>query len=378
MDTAPTPDRRIRSSPSSKAVILNGRDAELNTQTPPVRVLIVTAPIDAHNEYVCAGVFLERLARDGHVSIARISYEAAVESELQGTDLILLIRPRYAEVPILLERARRADLPLLVVIDDNWIAAGREYPRFEALFTPGRPALESFLGAVRAADAVLVFTAPMEHDLQKYGRIVHVPSMADLDAFAAVPPGRSSGPHVVGYAGSERWELSGFRGLRDFLERHAETRLLIISHDIPTSLRDVPRERVTFIPWQPSYQAYARALRAEAPDVLVAPLDDTRAAASKTPRKFLDHAAAGVAGIYSRVAPYTDVVEHGVTGLLVENDAAAWTAALEQLYGDPTLRARLATAALERVRATASLEITTPYFAAMISEVVQRRRRTVV
>jgi glycosyltransferase involved in cell wall biosynthesis len=294
-----------------------------------------------------------------------VLYERCRPEDLAGCDLAIFSRPRFPEVPALLDACRANGVPVMVMIDDNWIAAGREFPRFERLFTPGKPPFEIFLDSLRRADAVLVFNPVLEEDVRPYARrVLRLPASVDLTFFEAPEEPREPG-FLVGFAGSPRWEETGFRGLARFLERHpppANTRLLIMAHEVPEPLREVPPERRTFIPWRHDYESYARTLAAMRPDVLVAPLDASRFSASKIPVKLLESAAVGAAGVYSRVPPYTEHVRDGETGLLVENREEAWLEALERLLGDPGLRRRIAANALAEVRERFTTEKVLPAF----------------
>lgn len=336
------------------------------------RVTVVTAPFDAHHERLfCAG-FLDRLAARGVLRWSSTPYEESGDGLLDASELLVLVRPRFPEVARLLDGATARGLPVLNVVDDNWLAAGREYARFEALFTPGKPALETFLEALRRADATAVFNPVLAEDVRPYARrVVELPPSVDLELFAPAAP-RTEG-FVVGYAGSPRWEDSGFAGAAAFLARHAEATLLLMAHEVPAALRSVDAGRITFVPWQRSYADYARALATAAPDVLIAPLDATRFTASKVPFKLFDSAAVGAAGIYSRVPPYTHFVRDGENGLLVDNEPAAWERALERLAGDAPLRRRLANAALRKVRSRFTTEHALPAFLALLAELLPGR-----
>ncbi len=80
-------------------------------------------------------------------------------------------------------------------------------------------------------------------------------------------------------------------------------------------------------------------------DIALAPLLDTPFNRCKSDLKYLDYAAVGAAGIYSRVAPYQAGVRHRETGWLAANTPAAWVEAIEALVADAELRGRLAAAA---------------------------------
>lgn len=329
-----------------------------------LKVVLLSGLLDAHQNQLFFSSYA-RLAGDGVLDLRTVLYERCRPEDLAGCDLAVFSRPRFPAVPALLDLCRAAGIPTLVMIDDNWIAAGQEFPRFERLFTPGKPPFEVFLDALRRADAVLVFNPVLAEEVRPFARrVVRLPPNVDLALFAASdswrerPPGS---PFLAGFAGSPRFEESGFRGLARFLGRHPDARLLVMAHEVPEPLRAVSAglaERLTFLPWRHDYAAYARDLAAHRPDVLLAPLDASRFSASKIPIKFLEAAAVGAAGIYSRVPPYTEPVRDGDTGLLVENREEAWEAALERLHGDPELRqgiARRAAAEVAERFATARL-----------------------
>lgn len=340
----------------------------------PLAVTLLSGLLDAHQNQIFFYNFFEKVAGRGLLTWRTVLYDRCRPEDLAGCDLAIFSRPRFPEVPGLLDACEAAGVPVLVMIDDNWIAAGRELPRFERLFTPGKPPFEVFLDALRRADAVLVFNPVLEEDVRPHARrVLRLPANVDLAAFASAGPQVRAPGFLAGFAGSPRWEPSGFRGLARFLGRRTDARLLVMAHEVPEELRGVAPERVTFVPWRHDYAAYARALAGLRPDVLLAPLDASRFSASKIPVKFLDASAAGAAGIYSRVPPYTDHVRDGETGLLVENDEAAWEEALERLYADPGLRERIATQATREVAERYATERVLPAFLEVLQAVGRGR-----
>jgi glycosyltransferase involved in cell wall biosynthesis len=334
-----------------------------------LRVVLLSGLLDAHQNQLFFYNY-SQLAGGEVLDLRTVLYERCRPEDLAGCDLAVFSRPRFPAVPALLDLCRTAGIPTLVMIDDNWIAAGREFPRFERLFTPGKPAFEVFLEALRRADAVLVFNPVLAEEVKPWARrVVQLPPNVDVTLFPARerPPGK---PFLAGFAGSPRFEEAGFRALAGFLGGHPEARLLVMAHEVPEPLREVPAGRLTFLPWRHDYAAYARDLAAHRPDVLLAPLDASRFSASKIPIKFLEAAAVGAAGIYSRVPPYTGHVRDGETGLLVENREDAWAAALERLVGDPELRRRIARNAAAEVAERFATPRLLPDFLAMLRSVI--------
>jgi glycosyltransferase involved in cell wall biosynthesis len=259
------------------------------------------------------------------------------------------------------------------MIDDNWIAAGREYPRYAELFTPGKPAFETFLRCIARADATLVYNEVLEEDLRPLARqICRLPPNVDASLFRAdAGPERPEG-FLAGYAGSPRFEMAPFRALAELARRHADVHLLAMAHTRPPEWDDISADRVLFVPYCVDYRRYARIIASLRPDVLVAPLEGSRFSASKCPTKFLELSAAGTAGVYSQTKPYTGYVEHGRTGLLVDNTEEAWLEALEYLHANPGRRAEIARQAHEEVLARFDTARVLPAFLRLLGRLAGR------
>jgi GT2 family glycosyltransferase len=73
----------------------------------------------------------------------------------------------------------------------------------------------------------------------------------------------------------------------------------------------------------------------------IAPLRGGSFNSAKSDIKSLDYGLAQVPAVFSNVAPYTDSIQMGETGLLADNTYESWTDAVMQLLTDPTLRAHI-------------------------------------
>ena len=101
-------------------------------------------------------------------------------------------------------------------------------------------------------------------------------------------------------------------------------------------------------------------------DVGLAPLIDSEFTMYKFYNKLIEYTFIGCAGIYSRVEPYTGVIEDGITGLLVENEVGAWKEAILRLLMDPELRFRIATNAREFVQTNLNRRVAVEQYAAIL------------
>ena len=85
-------------------------------------------------------------------------------------------------------------------------------------------------------------------------------------------------------------------------------------------------------------------------DISIAPLEDTEFNRNKTPIKWMESAMIPAAFIGSNIPPFTDVVEQGKTGLLVNNTTEDWYEAIEKLVTDRNYRNELKANASKEVQ----------------------------
>lgn len=128
----------------------------------------------------------------------------------------------------------------------------------------------------------------------------------------------------------------------------------------------LPRD--AFVPW----------VRGLPNVVAVIPLEDSRFAACKSAVKWFEYSHAGIPVLASAVAPYADVVQHGVTGALVPNDAAAWEQTLQRAVSDAAWRQDLAAAAMQDVRTRFNFGHMVAAWGAAIDLALARRRLAAV
>ncbi len=102
--------------------------------------------------------------------------------------------------------------------------------------------------------------------------------------------------------------------------------------------------------------------------VALIPLDDSKFSSCKSAVKYFDYSVCNIPSICSNVAPYSNVVVNGLTGLLVENDTLAWMDAIRHLLASSDDRQTLAGAARKHVLATHSLDASAHAWARMLAK----------
>ncbi|WP_321505334.1 hypothetical protein [Breoghania sp.] len=137
--------------------------------------------------------------------------------------------------------------------------------------------------------------------------------------------------------------------LQAVLAKRDDVRVTMIARKkLGTSLDGHPRLRLRRpLPWSLHRARHAR-LRFH---LALYPMLDTPFNQGRSINKVIEHAMLGAVGLYSADWAFADHIGHGETGLLVENDEAAWVAAILSALEDPAaLRAM-------QVRARASAAI---------------------
>ena len=103
--------------------------------------------------------------------------------------------------------------------------------------------------------------------------------------------------------------------------------------------------RIEFREFIDNYNDYLGSLKKDNLHIALVPLEQTRFNSYKSCIKYVEFSAAGIAGVFSRVPPYTDCVRHGENGLLAENTKKSWYEQTKALVEDGDLRTKIVAAA---------------------------------
>ncbi|XGA79197.1 glycosyltransferase family 1 protein [Halomonas sp. CH40] len=164
-------------------------------------------------------------------------------------------------------------------------------------------------------------------------------------------PPSSQTPWRIGFYGT-RAHLGDLEhiapGLENIQQQREDTALeVMLGQYTPKALRELPGVATPEpLPW-PAFRRYQASHQVH---IGLAPLLDSPFNQGKSFIKFLDIAAMGGVGIYSKRYPYTEIVRHAENGLLVEDDPVAWQAAIEELLDNPVATAEMARTAAADAR----------------------------
>ena len=241
--------------------------------------------------------------------------------------------------------ARREGKPVIFELDDLLFSLPEIHPdRHGQYFAP---ALLPMFQMLVEADLVTVTTPKLREVLLDFNPNVAVlPNYFDEQIWQMRPPVPKAAdePLTIGFMGtnSHQPDLAHLTPvLVELLERYPE-RVKFHFWGAPPShgLNGLPQVQWTS-QYFSSYPEFAAFFQTQTADIFVAPLVDHLFNECKSSLKFLEYSALGAPGVFSRLAPYTDVVTHGQNGLLATS-LEEWRDSLVRLVENGMLRGQLA------------------------------------
>ena len=320
---------------------------------------------------LCGHCQLETLARWG-----RLEYRAVQELKLKASDL------DWAEVAVLgrleswyeyrvAQSLKNAGKKILYIIDDDLTCVP---PEVGVAAYYARPEIQRYIGKmIDMSDGILSPSPVLLERFATDGKMaiqVGEPSMIPA-AYRPREPGR---PVKIGFAGSidRKNDLEDL--LREaLLEVKAEYGEGVAFEFFGAAPSFAQALNARIIPYCDDYKQYRERLNAAEWDIGLAPMPDTPFHGCKHFIKFCEYAASGIAGVYSRVSPYTRIRGFEGCGVLCDNTVEAWTGALRRLLEDRQYREGIRAVASEYAVQKLSVEAVSEALWPSLDRLIKRR-----
>jgi glycosyltransferase involved in cell wall biosynthesis len=291
-------------------------------------------------------------------------YDIVYLDRISQADVVVIQRdfPRWKSAyDQVRARARQEGKPVVYEIDDLLLDLTDTHPdRSIHYYTR---ALLPMIRAIIDADAVTATTPALCDYLRPLNPNIwllpnyHCDRLWPEKALSQAPLQPKRDEVIIGYMGSDT-HLPDLEMLTPVYQRLLDRfgnrlRLKFWAAPPPAELRE--HAAVEWIPvriW--SYAEFAEFFARQECDIFVAPLVDNLFNRCKSAIKYFEYSALGIPGVYSRVAPYEQVVVHGENGFLADT-SAEWESALARLVEDQALRQRMGVQAAETVKQDWSL-----------------------
>lgn len=311
--------------------------------------------------------YLRRMYSGDRQSMSDVgrSYAARVKSLLSSgaADVVWVQKEALPFVPSVVERLLESGRPTVFDIDDAWHLRYREHRSAVVRRVLGNKISE----AMRAAHVVVAGNSHLAEVARASGatRIEVIPSVVPEATYWRSIVRSEDGPLRLGWIGSPS-TVHYLEDLRPVLEQFGRAHPITL-RVIGAPFRSGSNFAVESVPWSEATEAASLADI----DVGLMPLRSTAWELGKCAYKLVQYMAAGKPVVASDVGANRDVVIPGTTGYLIR-EPSEWATALEALSDDAT-RGRMGTAALDRFRASLSVEAQAPKVAACLRAAAEEK-----
>ena len=275
---------------------------------------------------LCGHSQLKALAELGRIEYRAVKDRRLCRDDLDWADVVFLGRSDNWYERRIATALHDSGRRLVYIMDDDMLNLP---PQISSAAYLGQPAIQENIRAmVEMSDAIL---SPSPILLEKYAVNGRVPMRTEEPALEPIPfrPHAPGKPIKIGFAGSvdrtadlERLLREALLGIKRRYGDRVSFEFFGATPDFATALG------ATCVPYTESYIDYRRQLNALQWDIGLAPMPDTPFHACKHYNKFCEYAAAGIAGIYSDISPYTFIPQRDSFGRFCTNEAGAWFDAL--------------------------------------------------
>jgi hypothetical protein len=256
-----------------------------------------------------------------------------------------LCLPKHSWLPDYLEKR---GIGYLYFLDDNFWSLTPDVDAHLSVFFSHPETMRTLDAFIAGARAAIVMSKRLGNAIATRlpaTRIEYLNPPFDTDkanALLASTPAREDGTIRIGYPTTRRPSVAALLVpvVGHLTQRYAGRVAFEFVGWMPDEIADVPG--VTLLPHVPDYDRYLAFKIARRWDIGLAPLVGSAFDACKTSVKYREYGGCRIAGVYGNVAPYTDDVVDGRTGLLADHRPDAWIAALERLIESPALRDAIA------------------------------------
>lgn len=302
------------------------------------KVTILMGYWDYVHTQICFQNYFKYLRGKGILSYKILLDHLVKPKDIEQSDLVIFTRTRQELALESLDYCREHGIRTLFMLDDNWFHLAKDWPEICGhIYTVDNKEYRVFIEIIAGCSGVLVYNKFLQEDAQAYNKNVYcLKTNIDMEIYKTEGRREEKQKITCGYVGTVRFEDKAFKALKAISKDRDDVEL-IVSGILKNDYKN--------------YFNYVSEVIAVHPDILIAPLDDSRSSMSKCPNKYLEIAAIGAAGIYSDVHPYKDVVEDGHTGILVrDNEMETWYKAIEDLIEDKEKRQRISMESCQDVK----------------------------
>lgn len=313
----------------------------------------------SENLGVNASEHLRVLAPLNHAGIdvkKEIASEFFDETKIKNTDLVVIQRdfPRHTKFFLdLISSAKALGKPVVLDLDDDFLNLPPNHPdRLSGFFTDS---LLSLLYAITAVDAVTVTTQALFDVVSEFTKSVYLlPNYLD-DAIWKIKPlpqdKHEEKVKIIYIAGQSHYpDLELIKPALLNISKKYGSKVEFIFYGVEHPIVKMLNNAVHIPSKTYDYKDFAEDVNNFDAAIGISPLVNNQFNDSKSALKFFEYSAIGLAGVFSNVTTYNQIVVAGVTGL-VSASQDEWEKNISLLIENEGYRRTIATNAQQKVEA---------------------------
>ncbi|MBR3016913.1 MAG: hypothetical protein IKH57_07545 [Clostridia bacterium] len=288
---------------------------------------------------LCGHCQMEELASQGKVDYRAVQEMRITNADLNWADIVLLGRLDSWYEYQLTKMLHQSGRYLIYIIDDDLLNIP---PEISSARYYGQKEIQGYIrGMIEMSDAIL---SPSPLLLEKYAVDGRKAIQIEEPAIDPAPykPHDPTKLVKIGFAGSidrvSDVENILKEALLEIKQEYGDRVAIEFFGAIPSFADELDAK---YIPYTDSYDDYRKTLNSLEWDIGLAPMPDTPFHACKHYNKFVEYAAAGIAGIYSNVSPYTRLSAFPGYAELCDNNTATWIVTTKKLIDQYSYREKI-------------------------------------
>ena len=255
---------------------------------------------------------------------------------------------------LLIETSKNWGTKLIYETDDDLLNIDEKHPDFDE-FTAKK---ESIQYLISNSNVVITSTENLKEELSKFNENVIIIKNSLNECLNENKNKRDSKNIKIGYMGTFTHE-DDLKMIKPIINEIKETSSNVTFEIIGGTTEELKDVKKINIPREyQKYPYFIKWLKAILDwDIAIAPLANNKLNNSKSEIKYLEYASLGIAGIYSNVGAYSDAINDGINGMLIENNAPQeWKDAILNLIENNELRKSIVKNSMEDIRKKYSID----------------------
>ena len=306
---------------------------------------------------LCGHAQLSWLAEHNRIEYQHTRVFSVTAEMISWSNVIIIVRGAMEMDLFIAKLAKKAGKRLVYVLDDDLLNVPAHI--VSAPFYNSRKTQRMIREIMKTCDC---FASPSLKLMEKYGGQFKETALIEEPAlFSGKRAANNSGRISICFAGSldRTKDLEALLSdvIRRLIKEYGDRITVTFFGAKPAVVEECG---LRYLEYVKNYSDYSIVMSRQGFDIGLAPMIPTEFSSCKHYNKYVEYASYGIVGVYSNVTPYTRAVINLENGMLCENNADAWYAAIAELIDDPSL--------LKKMRAQCLKEVETIYSIETVSE----------